>query len=978
VLLLVALTAAGPHLQRAAGTAWLALFPHSIQITVRPGDARLPAGQPLQIAASIEGRGARWLAAPPSLVVSADGEQHAVAMIPAGGTFEHTFDAVDRTFEYHVEAGSASSRAYTVEALRPPRVTRIDLHYSYPVFTRLPPRQEVDGGDIYGPAGTTVRLLVHTDKPIANGSMALGDGSLVALAPAGDTSVSADLMLVRDDGYRVRLVDTDGLGSRGDVEYFIRILSDRPPDVRLTRPSADQGITPLQEVVVEARADDDYGIASFDLVYTVAGREPRTVPFTGLTGTALARTGTYTLEAEALGVQPGDVITYYARARDVPRGRRSVETRTDIFFLEVKPFTEEFVSAESQAMGSGGSGTQIDSLIAAQKEIISATWNLERRSGAGRSAEDLEAVGRAQMELRSRAERMLVSGRRGIRGGLPPQQVQPTTPPGRIAGGADHVGAAVEAMGRAAEQLERQQTAGALPHEMAALQALLRAQAEVRRRQVLQQSAGAGGGGSSRSDRDLSNLFDRELQRQQRTTYETPPQAASAAEPAEGADVADRVRDLARRQEDLARQQRELANATVPAEEMKRQLARLTREQQEIRQQLDDLAKRQESAQGGGEGGGRSQSVREAAEAVRRAAEAMGRQQAEQAAVSGERAAEALRRAERQMRDAGPEARRRAASELQLDAQQIAAGQRRVTADAARQAADGDRARPAGTEARRRLSAEQDRLAERVDALAQAARNLVRDVPGPEGEPFADAVKHLAAEQIGRRMRAAAERMRSEASAPGETQPEADGQIARALDVLAEKLAGDSNGAVSQAAAELDRSRELRDRLDRLGQQVRDAEARVRDAAADASATGAQGPEGARGRGEGGGGSDQGGRDAAEEALARAREAYARELERTREALGRQHGGLAGSTPEHHEFSRSAPGTEAFKQDFSEWESLRKDLDLAIEHHDAAVIGRLRARTADDRFNAGASEAVPDEYRALVSRYFESLARVRK
>jgi hypothetical protein len=395
MLLLLALWAASPHLQRAAGTAWLVLFPRSIQIAVLTGDVRLPAGTPLQIEATVEGRGAKWLTAAPSLVVSADGQQQAVGMTPAGGRFQYTIDSIDRSFEYHVQAGSVSSRTHAVTALHPPRVTRIDLRYSYPAFTRLQPREEVDGGDIYGPAGTAVRLLVHTDKAIASGSLALGDGSLVPLSPAGGTSVSADLVLARDDGYRVRLVDTDGLGSRGDVEYFIRIMSDRPPDVRITRPSSDEGITPLQEVVIAARADDDYGIASLDLVYTVSGREPRSVPFANLSGTAVARTGSYTLEAEALGVQPGDVITYYARARDVPRGRPSVETRSDIFFLEVKPFNEEFVSAESQAMGAGSSGTQIDALIAAQKDIISATWNLERRSGAGRSAADLQAVAEA-------------------------------------------------------------------------------------------------------------------------------------------------------------------------------------------------------------------------------------------------------------------------------------------------------------------------------------------------------------------------------------------------------------------------------------------------------------------------------------------------------------------------------------------------------------------------------------------------------
>ena len=62
-------------------------------------------------------------------------------------------------------------------------------------------------------------------------------------------------------------------------------------------------------------------------------------------------------------VKPGDVVTYYARARDVGRGKRSTEATSDIFFLEVKPFNGEFVAAESQA-GAGGADPQIESLIA--------------------------------------------------------------------------------------------------------------------------------------------------------------------------------------------------------------------------------------------------------------------------------------------------------------------------------------------------------------------------------------------------------------------------------------------------------------------------------------------------------------------------------------------------------------------------------------------------------------------------------------
>ena len=129
-------------------------------------------------------------------------------------------------------------------------------------------------------------------------------------------------MLARDDAYRSAAGGSSTASrSVGDIEYFIRVMDDRPPDVRILRPAGDQGITPLEEVPIEARADDDYGIAQ--LRAGVRGRRPRskTVPFTRLAGTAVARIGAHLLAAEDLRVKPGDVITYYARARDVGRGQ---------------------------------------------------------------------------------------------------------------------------------------------------------------------------------------------------------------------------------------------------------------------------------------------------------------------------------------------------------------------------------------------------------------------------------------------------------------------------------------------------------------------------------------------------------------------------------------------------------------------------------------------------------------------------------
>jgi hypothetical protein len=878
--LLVALVLAAPGAQRAFETARLRFFPGSIAVQVFPGDARLQEGSSLRIRAAIRASRGTLSHVVPNLTLTTNGDHRVVPMARSGDEFEYTVRAVDRSFTYAVTAATVRSATYSVTALSAVRVTRIDLHYTYPAFSHLPPRDEQDGGDVYAPAGTRVRLAIHTDKPIARGHLALGSSPVLPLRATDDCRAEAELVLSKDDSYRIRLADLDGLDSSGEAEYFIRLMDDRPPDVRILRPSADQPITPLEEVPIEARADDDYGIASFDLVYAVAGGPEHIVPFERVTGTSEQKIGSRLLPAEDLHVKPGDVVTYYARARDVARGKPSTLATSDIFFLEVKPFNEEFVAAQSQA-GAGAGDPQIESLIDAQKQIIASTWNVERRSAAGRSSDDIKAIAQAQAELKARVERQLGSRlRRGRTRGAPPQRLGPdaAVQPG---GGDDPIANAVAAMEKAFQQLAADRTKDALTHEMAALNGLLQAQAEVRRRQVTQQANAGGGGGGNRSEQDLSALFDKELQRDQKTNYENRASVETQPEKDKQESALDRIRDLAKRQEDLAQRQRDLAGSNVSSDEHRRQLEKLTREQEQLRRELEELARRTPgprnrtpgskdagatgTADPPGEGRAGSDpannELREAGQQMRSAANELGRRDANRAAESGQRAADQLKRLERQM-------------------------------------------------------------------------------------------------------------------ASGAAQSDA---------------AGRSNGAAADPQAErltqqLEQTRAIRERVQRAEGQLRDAERRSASERAQSGGSpgSAQGqPTGGRarsGRGQTPDGRGNGGGNTGDSDLQSLRQAYQRELQKAQEVLGRLGAGESGqgdsgATPEQQEFSRSAPGTQAFKQDRSDWDSLRRNVDHALEKYEAAVSSRLSRTRLADRLSAGGSDRVPDAYRQIIARYFESVAK---
>jgi len=313
---------------------------------------------------------------------------------------------VTTPFKYRVVAGPVVSPTYAITVAHPPRVSRIDVDYTFPASLGLAPRTEEDSGDIYAPAGTDVRVHIFTDRAASSGRMTLNDGKAIELSADKPTELTATLKVVDDNSYRVALADREGMSNDGETEYFIRTLEDRPPDVRVLKPAQDRSVTRLEEVDIEAQAEDDYGVARLDLVYSVRGGAEKTVPLAIPRQSTIVKGG-HTLFLEDLDVQPGDFISYYVRARDLTRGTRPNEARSDIFFLEVKPFEQEFTLAASQAMAGAGGRTSLDDLVTAQKNVIVSTFKLDRRAQMTRGAkseQDIKSVSRAESELKDRVE----------------------------------------------------------------------------------------------------------------------------------------------------------------------------------------------------------------------------------------------------------------------------------------------------------------------------------------------------------------------------------------------------------------------------------------------------------------------------------------------------------------------------------------------------------------------------------------------
>jgi len=1036
--------------RQAYDAAALVLFPERVRLEIAPGNARVTAGTAVAIEASLAGN--RAPVTPQIQVQAGEGDSWRQAAMTASpsGQFRWTLASVTAPFKYRVLAGPITSPTYSISVAHPPRVTRIDVDYTYPSSLGLKPRTEEDSGDIYAPAGTDVRVRIHTDRPTVTGRMTLANGTAQPMAAEAGNIWSASLKIVDDTSYRIALTDRDGLSNPGDTEYFIRTLADRPPEVHIVKPASDRAVNRLDEVDIEAQADDDYGIERLDLVYSVRGGAEKTVPF-DIPGHAASVTGKRTLYLEDLDVQPGDFVSYYARARDLTRGKRSSEARSDIFFLEVKPFEQEFAMAQSQSMAGSGYNGSIDDLINAQKQVVVATWKIDRRSRSSKGAQseqDIRAVARTQADLKSRVEQTSSSFRESTmrdprrrpqrgRGGQ-----QPDTPKaGQTMAEEDEMAAAADAMTRAVTSLDALKTGDALPPEMEALNHLLKAQADVKRRQVSRQQAGAGGPGNNNRNYDVSTLFDKELQRAQQTNYETPTSAEQRNDPKQ--DALDKIRELARRQDELLRRQEELQRGQLSEADLRRELEKLTREQTELRQKLEDLARQnaesqpansqpsksqpsksqqangsqngqqsgQQSAEpsnGNGGGSGETASrMREISEEMRSAASDLRRQDSAQAKARGARALQKLRDLEKEMqagRAPGADDQRRALGDMQLESRQLADAQRRVAGELAKAGAG-----EAGKDTLRKLAGEQEQLAARAKRLQdglkqQAAGGSEKPRPTSARNAAGDAVRDLERQRVAERMQKAAEEMRGAASdgkPEGKTgdkktagdsgaagasdrarQADAQQQVARALDQVADKLAsagGQKDADARKTSEQLARVQQLRDRMAAIGREMERAGRQNGTPGSQSSPQRTPGESGRSGEGRSGGGAP-GGSD-----LARLREQYERQLKETQDLLDQMRRedptvarGGAGFTFEGQGMTMSAPGTEAFKQDFAKWEEMRRQATTALDRAEAALSKKLQAQEAKDRLAAGVEDKAPPEYQKQVDSYFKALAAKKK
>ncbi len=566
-----------------------------IALIVEPGDIELQRGSPLTFTARVENAqpGALTLRLQDDRLNWRDYPMVLDAADTGGATFSYYLPAVlkDSVYLVSLAGDEQTSRQYQISLYDLPNVEQIDVALDFPAYTGKEDRIEIDGGDIVAAEGTEVSLTITFNKPLASAELQFADAG----STSGEGYVNSSLTIdglkatarftVKGDGvYRLSATDLQGLQSDAPLDYYIRAIEDQPPQLTLRRPGADQDVMPLEEVVIEVDASDDYGLSEFVLNYAVVGAGDSVVNFLPAEPVRSAQ-GSTLLYLEDMEVEPGDFVSYYLTLADNNALYGPSEVVSDIYFLEVIPTDQEFRRSQQQGGGGGGSGQgggESSALVSVQKDIIAATWKLRNRLRDASNADieadaeiiaesQREATGRAKMSIDRLSERLSFSD-------------------DSYDLAVENLSLAIEQMNLAANDLDSLQVTIALKPEQLALQYVLKAEANINRTDISMNQNSGGGGGAQQEREDLRELFEMEMG-QLENRYETPNSASQAG--GTNAEEVNKLEELARRQEALTRAQRNLARREQELEEeqRRRELERLRRQQEQLTADVEKLAR---------------------------------------------------------------------------------------------------------------------------------------------------------------------------------------------------------------------------------------------------------------------------------------------------------------------------------------------------------------------------------------------------
>ena len=912
--------------------------------------------------------------------------------------FAYEIFNIDADMEYAVVANEATSERYTVEVFEMPKVTEISVAYTYPDYTRLKSVVQTGTGDVRAVVGTQAEIRLTTNKAIQTASIAISHETVTH--QQSDLTVdpySADSQMVISDGntlttlidvvedgsYAIRLLCIDGFNNEIPIEYTIKAIPDAVPEVVIKEPGRDVKVTKLDEVEIVAEATDDYGIGELKLMYRIGSDElqeaivfrdqlsvlgSKRAPLndtlltdnrkvfrrkTELTTDNPYTAGAYTFYLEEFDVEPGDIISYYAHAIDNNTRTGPGEASSEIYFIEIRPFNEDFHEGESEGEPGEAEPNPLLDIISSQKEIIRET----SKHGRTKPAAVIEAyqaavrkTGEKQTELKDKTQRVVDEFSAAMQG-------ESAVTPEILMNLED----AIDRMGEASDNLNAVRPNEAIPPEQEALELLIKVSLEIPK--ILMQMRN--------SNPQLAENLELEMEALQ-NELENEQNELDAEMQEQTQEMLDQARQMLGEQQELSQQSQQLGREDQPSpsemQQNSQQQGQLAQQAQQMAQQLDAM---QQNGQGNPQGqrlNQAGQAMQQAGEQMEQAAQGMQQEEPQLSAAKGEKAEERLQEAVEQLERVAAEYTDAALDSAAQQLQALTEAQSDVQQQTQelRGRSEQSEMRPEDFRKASELANQQRELQRNLEALERSLRNIQEQLApdNPEAaQNVADATRRLAEEQTTGDM-ATAQRALQWRSFRAADQNQQD-----VLDALEQTQSDLQQARANMAATEEEQLEAALEQLQRARERMQDIQREL------------QAMEGQEQTEE---------QQRRREQLAAQQQQIQERMQRAQEAMQQQDGNQPGSGEPADQEARVG-GRESDREIDRLWLGMLDTMDYRPGNRsspfpnyefvirdlgklESALEERLNTLQEKKRLAQVVKEDVPPEYRRLVDDYYESLS----
>lgn len=249
-------------------------------------------------------------------------------------SFTWEFEGVAQDVAFRIRADDWETDVFHVKVIERPRLEALELVVTPPAYTGIAQkrivargggRESAGSGDVAAIRGTRVAFSGRANKPLAAAALVLGETSTPAVVE--ENRFTGEFQALASAPYWFDLGDREGFKEAQPARYQVRILPDRPPEVRIVSP--DEGtldVTPFALFKVGVSAEDDLGLASVRLAYSTTDSDENWIelhsffsapppPERGPTLKSPAGEG-WDFSVEDLKAEPGLLVRYRAEARD--------------------------------------------------------------------------------------------------------------------------------------------------------------------------------------------------------------------------------------------------------------------------------------------------------------------------------------------------------------------------------------------------------------------------------------------------------------------------------------------------------------------------------------------------------------------------------------------------------------------------------------------------------------------------------------